>query len=72
MFSQDRCRNGEKCGWRAEMEEEINRINQVIPTTPVNEKTEEMEGRKEPYGNHSLCLSSQGCRSFERDIKSQH
>ena len=24
------------------MEEEINRINQVIPTTPVNEKTEEI------------------------------
>ncbi|KAK1738606.1 leucine-rich repeat domain-containing protein [Skeletonema marinoi] len=27
-----------KC-WRAEMEEEINRINQVLPTTPGNEKT---------------------------------
>ena len=26
--------------WRAEMEEEIDRINQLLPTTPANETTE--------------------------------
>ncbi|KAK1738532.1 leucine-rich repeat domain-containing protein [Skeletonema marinoi] len=28
--------------WRSEMEEEINRINQVLPTTPADNKTEEI------------------------------
>ena len=29
--------------WRAEMSAEINRINQVLPTTPANEKTNEIK-----------------------------
>ncbi|KAK1737239.1 leucine-rich repeat domain-containing protein, partial [Skeletonema marinoi] len=28
--------------WRSEMEEEINRINQVLPNTPADEKTDEI------------------------------
>ena len=28
--------------WRTEMEEEIDRINQLLPTTPADEKTKEM------------------------------
>ncbi len=54
--------------WRIEMIAEINRINQVLPTTPVKEKTEEIRQWMESLLDKMDRFKAQHCRYVKEGI----